>query len=164
MDKNLENTIRNLSDRELRAVVSAFPEVARDRLAKVYATDLSAWAELQRIDKMQAGLVLKSLVPALQIEEPQFSDEALRQLLLALAEHKEYEPYLRTALERRLLASIDPVIIGPLLILVLSVKWRFKIKKTKDGKVEFEFEGSRDATPHEFLKWLLARIPGLGAG
>lgn len=161
MDKNLENTIRNLSDRELRAVVSAFPEVARYRLAKIYATDPSAWAELQHIDEIQAGLVLKSLAPELQIAEPQFNNEALRHMLLVLAEQKEYEPYLRTALERRLLVSLDPVTLGTLLILVLSVKWRFKIKKMKDGKVEFEFEASKNATPHEFLKKLLARIPGL---
>lgn len=161
MDKKLEYTIRNLSDRELRAVVSAFPEVTRDRLAKIYATDPSAWAELQRIDEMRAGLVLKSLAPELQIEGSQFNNESLRHLLLALAEHEEYEPYLRSALERRLLVSLDPVILGTLLVLLLSVKWRFKIKKMKDGKIEFEFEATKVATPHEFLKKLLARIPGL---
>lgn len=145
-------------------MVSAFPEVARDRLAKVYATDPAAWAELRRINEMQASLFLKALAPALQLEDQKLPDETLRQLLLALAEHKEYEPYLRTALERRLLMSVDPVTLGLLLVLLLSVKWKFKIKKMKDGKVEFEFEASKDATPHEFLKKLLALIPGLGGG
>jgi hypothetical protein len=163
MHENLETVIRKLHGRDLRAVVSALPEVTKDRLKKVYATDPSAWAELQRIDEAQAALIVKGLVPAL-IAGQQLTDEALRELLLGLAEHDEYEPYLRAALERRLLVSIDPVTMGSLLVLILSVKWKFKIKKTKDGKIEFEFEASKNATPQDFLKKLLARIPGLGGG
>ena len=163
MHENMQSMIHKLNGRELRAVVSAFPEVARDHLKKVYATDPSAWSELQHINEAQAVLILKGLAPALEIDGQQLTDEALRQLLLELAEHKEFEPYLLAALERRLLVSLDPVIIGSILVLVLSIKWRFKVKKTKDGKVGVEFEASKNATPLEFLKKLLARIPGLGS-
>ena len=63
MQENVETTISKLRSRELRAVVSAFPEVAKDRLKTVYATDPSAWAELQRINEARASLVLKVLAP-----------------------------------------------------------------------------------------------------
>jgi hypothetical protein len=157
MNEELETTIRKLNSKELRAVVSAFPEVARDRLKKVYVDDPSAWAALQSINETQATLFLKDLMPEM-VDIQKLTDESLRQFLLGLVEYKEYEPYLRAALERRLLVSIDPVIMGTLLVLALSVKWKFKIKKAKNGKTEFEFEASKSATPREFLKKLLGWI------
>jgi hypothetical protein len=163
MSDNLERTINQLSSRELRNIVSGFAEIARDKLAEAYEGDPAAWAELQRINHVQANLILKGIMPALQTESLQLNDEALRQLLLALAEHKEFELYLRPALERRLLASVDPIVLGPLLVLLLSVKWKFKVMKSKDGKMEFGFEASKNATPINFLRLLLARIPGWGS-
>lgn len=158
---HLETTIRQLSSRDLRTVISAFPEVVKDKLKTGYQGDPVAWEKLQQLDEAQAALILEELIPQ-SIEGRNPSDDDLRQFLLALAEHSEYEPYLRSALERRLLVSIDPVTMGYLLVLILSVKWKFKIKRTKEAKVEIEFEVSKNATPNDFLKKLLARMPGFG--
>jgi hypothetical protein len=161
---NLAETISRLSSRELQTVVSGFADIVREKLAEGYKDDPAALAELVNIDHGQASLILQGLVPALHAEQLHVNNEALRQLLLVLAEQKEFEPYLRPAIERRLLASIDPVVLAPLLVLLLSVKWKLKVKKTKDARPEFEFEISKGATPISFLRALLARVPGWGSG
>jgi hypothetical protein len=163
MSNNFEGTINRLTDREVRAVVSGLSEVTIDKLAATYKGDPATWAELVRMNEVQADVILKGIIPALQTMSLQLNDEAPRRLLLALAEHKDFEPFLRPALERRLLATVDPIILGPLLVLLLSVKWKLKVKKSKEGNVEFEFEVSKNATPSTFLRPLLARLPGFGS-
>lgn len=162
MQDDLKDVIQNLNSRELRVTVSAFPAVAKDALKAVYADDAAAWSELRRIHESQAASILKGLAPEFVLEDRDVSDENLRRLLLVLADDEQYQPFLRTSLDRRLLASVDPILLGTLLVFVLSVKWRIRVKKTKDGKVEFEFEASKTATPKELLKRLLKLIPGLG--
>lgn len=164
MPSDLEKRINRLTSRELRSVVAGLSEVARDQLAVAYKGDVSALDVLARIDTGQADRILDTLLPTVQTRSLPSTDEALRKFLLALAHHKEFEASLQSALERRLLVSIDPVLLGPLLVLLLSIKWKFKIKRTKEGKVEFEWVASKEATPADFLHWLLSSIPGLGSG
>lgn len=163
MPDPLAHTISKLSSRELQSVASGIADVVRAELADVYKDDSAALAALQRVDPAQASNILDALVPALDTGRLPLDDEALRQLLLALAEQPEFEPYVRRALERRLLVSLDPVVLGTLLVLLLSVKWKVKVSKTKEGGMEFELEASKTATPVDFIRTLLARIPGWGA-
>lgn len=163
MPDPLAHCISKLSSRELRSVASGVVDVVREELSGVYSDDSAALAALQIVDSAQASRILDALVPALDTGRLPLDDKALRQLLLMLAEQPEFEPYVRRALERRLLVSIDPVVLGTLLVLLMSVKWKFKVTKSKEGGTEFEFEASKTATPVAFLRTLLARIPGWGA-
>ena len=160
-----QNTIQGLSGRQLRAVISGLEEITREALSEVYASDQQSFKALNELDANKANAVLVSLVPDVHPQSAEVTDEELRNLLLALDDDPDLQPYMRKALERRLLVSsfFDPAVMGPLLVFLFSIKWKFKVKKAKGGKVEFEFEAGKNATPAGMLRSLLAKIPGFGS-
>jgi hypothetical protein len=156
--------IKRLNGRQLRAVVNGLSEISRDALANIYSDDQEACTELRRIDNTTAASLLKDLMPTLRVENLQLTDEDLRQVLLILDEYPEFKSCIQSALERRLLVSsiFDPNIMGPLLVFLFSIKWKFRVRTAKSGKVDFEFEASKNATPVSLLRSLLSRIPKFG--
>ena len=164
MVKDLRQIIDGLNSRQLRSVISGLQEVVQEKLDVVYKNDRESLTALRDLDEANANLMLQGMI-SVQTQDVSLQDKDLRELLLFLSDQEEFEPTVRRALDRRLLVSLplDPVLMGSLLVFLLSIKWQFKLKRGKDGRIEYEIGASKEQTPSSLLNYLLGRIPGLGS-
>jgi hypothetical protein len=165
MPASLPDAIGKLNGRQLRIVTCELAEIAREGIADLYAKDDAAHDALAGLKETQALGILRNLTLEIGGGGIALSDADLRLLLLALAQDPAFAPLVSRAVERRMLANVagSPEVIGALLVFLLSIRWKFRVKRSKDGKIEYDFEAAKDATPISLLRDLLGQIPGFGA-
>jgi hypothetical protein len=159
-------SIDKLTDKELLTVVRELTDIARADVSRAYTDDSVPTADLAALTNAEAHAVMCRILPILNPNDQTLEPTDLRKLLLFFAEQPELEPYLRQALNRRMLVSIsvEPMLVSALIVFILSINWKFKLKKSKDGKLEYEVDVQKAATPVSVLQNLINRSPGLGQG
>ncbi len=162
MSDDLRNSISSLSPQQLRQVLVALQLLLNMRIREIYADDAEAAAELHQLaNPSDTESALDVLAPDIPKGSYDASEDKLRSFLLALADIPAFEPLVRRATERRLLASfpgVDPILLATIVTLALSIKWRLKIRR-KDGKLDFTFEAEKAPTPVAFIRSILG-LPG----
>lgn len=162
MPSDFRREILALSSQQLRQVLAELQSLLNNRVRELYADDPETIQGLSVLVKANDGqIAIRALAPDTADDCDVRSDEKLRSFLLALGDMPAFEPIVRKAIERRLLASFsgtEPVLLATFVTLVLSIRWRLKIRH-KDGKLDFSFDAEKGATPVSFIRTLLG-LPG----
>jgi hypothetical protein len=119
-------------------------------------------ARCRSLNQERMTHLLERRVPGLTLPSRPPTDDELRAVLIAVARIPKFESDIRAALEYRLLVSVtgtEPLLLATLLLLLLSTKWRIKVRQ-RNGRWDFEFEAGKAATPLSLLRSLLAGLLG----
>ena len=156
MQDNIKVTIEKLNERELQQVASALTARLRSRVRAQYKESPATLKELE--DKNSAaGIVAAAGAPEVAALQ-EVPVQALRRMLILMAQDPELRDEVRLALEHRLTASVaglDVLLVSALVVFVLSVKFDVDVKKTKKGW-DVRFKAGKQATPVPLLKSLLS--------